>query len=160
MNKLIIGLGILVIAVFGWLAFKENTIYYVATIDNEVTELEEEIINIKTEAQAGTLSPEAATAAKLSITTRLDKINLTIAESNKTKLASAQQKVLLDSLDRLKYILSRYWDLLIIVEHTATSGKRITPAFAETIEIVEGNVVDVVEDYTPEDYYSPTEIEE
>ncbi len=152
MNKIIISIGVLVIAIFGWLAFQENTVYYVATIDNEVTELEDELVKIDAEVQAGTLSPEAATVARVSIVTRLEKINTAVAESKSKELTPEQQKMLVDGLNRLKEILVKYKTTLTVVENTATvktditssNGRRhtsITAVLNETIDTVEENVI-------------------
>lgn len=171
MNKIIISIGVLVIAIFGWLAFQENTVYYVATIDNEVTELEDELVKIDAEVQAGTLSPEAATVARVSIVTRLEKINTAVAESKSKELTPEQQKMLVDGLNRLKEILVKYKTTLTVVEDTATiktditssNGRRhtsITAVLNETIDTVEENVIDEVEDYSPEDSETADENED
>jgi hypothetical protein len=162
MNKLIIGLSVLIVVAFGWLAFQSSTVSYVATVDDEITQLEEELAQIEVDIEAGQLTPAEASIARVTIAARLDRINDAVTMSESSELSEKQKAVLVDGLNRLKSILIKYQDTLVQVENTATDKKTLTSkngksrsslsvVLDETIEAVEENVIEVVDEYTPEE---------
>lgn len=167
MNKMIIGLSVVIVLAFGWLAFQGSTTGYVATIDDEVTQLETELAQTEADIQAGTLTPDEATVVRAALAVRLDKINVAVEESQSKNLSSRQQAVLVDGLARLKDILVKYQSTLNFVENTATvkpplsssKGKTrntVAAVMSETILAVEQTAIQVVDDYVP---YIPETIE-
>lgn len=168
MNKILIGVGFAALVVLGWfLVFQGDTVTYVAEVNNEVAALEAELAEIEAAVQAGTLTPEAAAEAQVKIAARLEAINGAIASSEKVELSSSQRTQLMDGLDRLKDILTKYQATLVVVDEVVmelppaerpqlnrSNGGRassIVAVIADTVEVVEEHVEEVVEEYEPEE---------
>lgn len=162
MNKIIIGVTVLVALAIGWFILNPgDTFDYVVNIDQEVTQLENELAELDIAVEAGTLTPEQATAAKVRIITRLDSINAAATASEATKLTVEQRTQLANGLLRLKDALVSYQATLNAVEDMAVeadvaaqlntgngrSSTHISLIVAETIADVEETVVDSVQDY-------------
>ncbi|MCA9365869.1 hypothetical protein KC723_03155, partial [Candidatus Kaiserbacteria bacterium] len=116
MNKIIIGLGILAIIAVGWMMFGSSTVEYVATVEDEVTQLENELVELEAMVAAGTLSPEEAAQAQEKIVSRINTINEAVASGQKTNLTDAQNAQLVDGLARLKQILINHQATLVAVD--------------------------------------------
>lgn len=165
MNKLFIGIIAIAVVGLGWFLFSNNdTFDYVVTIDNEVTQLETELAELDTAVEAGILTSAQATEAKVKIITRLDTINTTVAASTGAKLTPAQQQQLNDGLNRLKTILINYQATLTAVDEKAVDAdvqakfkqsgkgsKSLNVVISETIEAVEINTEESVEDYVADE---------
>ncbi|MCB9810094.1 hypothetical protein H6781_00660 [Candidatus Nomurabacteria bacterium] len=162
MNKIYLGVVLAVIVVVGIFTLNNiNTVEYVATIDSEVTQLENELAELDLMVADGSITEEQATDAKIKILTRLNTINESVASSEKAKLTPAQQKQLSEGLDRLKTILINYRATLAVIDDKAVetnvdakiknrkggSNKTIIAEMAETIDTVRGTTEDAVEDY-------------
>lgn len=165
MKKIFIGIVVLLAVILSWLLFSNTDKFdYVVTVDNEVTQLEAELVELEASVEAGTLTPKKATEAKIKVLTRLDTINSSVVTSASAKLTSAQQRQLADGLNRLKTILINYQSTLTAVDEVAvesevvaklkrggSSSKALSVAIVETIEIIEIDAEEVVEDYTPDE---------
>lgn len=174
MNKIILGIAVLAALVVGWFILNPgDTFDYVVTMNDEVAELEAELIALDTAVEAGTLTPEQATEAKVRIITRLAAIDSAATASEDTQLTSTQREQLSAGLDRLKNILITYQNTLAVVEETAIesevgvaiaadpklrgmvgSGRtiftsNITLITSSVIDSVEETVADSVQDYEP-----------
>jgi hypothetical protein len=165
MGKLFTGLLLIAIVATGWFLLKpSDKIDFVVTIDQEVTQLENELSELDAAVAAGTLSPEQATEAKVKIINHLDKINTSANSASANKqLTSIQQNQLTDGLNRLKNILIDYQTTLITIDKTAidnvvktklASGRInksivLTTIAVETINNVEDTASEVIEDYKP-----------
>lgn len=175
MKKVFIG-ALLVLAVgIGWFVLnQENTYDYVAVVSNEVEQLETELAEIDAAVEAGTLSPEEATTAKVKILTRLDTINTSVSSAQNTKLGPQQKTQLADGLNRLKNALIDYQMTLSVVEEVSvdtevkrqlsTSGRsssrnHVSLAIVDTIENVEDVAEAVIDDYEPSNEAEVAEIE-
>lgn len=167
MKKIIIALLVVAVIVAGWFLFTtSDTIDYVAAVDTEITELENELAALDAEVTAGTLSEADATAAKVRIVTRLNSINTAATESERAQLTPAQRVQLVEGLERLKNILITYQATLTVVENTAVEtevqaeltrnggsynrSKHLSLVVADTIDDVEETVQDSVQDYEPD----------
>jgi hypothetical protein len=168
MNKSIILPGIAVIAAIaiGWFILNTgDTFDYVVTVDQEVTELENELAELEAEIAAGTLSEEDATAAKIKIFARLDTINGSVQSSTNAKLTPEQRQKLADGLLRLKDALVSYQSTLTTIDAQANdvevkakprsgsrnSSNKLTVTIAEAIDILETNVEEVIDDYVTDE---------
>lgn len=167
MNKITLTIIAVAVIAAGWfLFFASDTTDYIATVDSEITELENELVTISAAVTAGTLSPEAATAAKVRIVTRLNAITEASADSERAELTPAQRAQLVAGLERLKNILLTYQATLAVVEDTAVEtdvqaelskngdsykrSKHLNLVVADSIEDVEETVQDSVQDYEPD----------
>lgn len=169
MNKIIIGTGVVaIIAISSLFLFNNNTLEYVATVDDEITQLENELASLGVSVTLGTLSPNDATKAKAKIVTRIDAINAATSASQKAQLTDAQRVQLIDGLNRLKQVLIKYNATLIAVDEAILTlpenqrpklnrgnggGSRNSLAIiaTETIEIVEKQVEEITDDITDEE---------
>jgi hypothetical protein len=162
MNKIIIAIVALVAIGLGWFILNPgDTFDYVVNIQEEVTQLENELAELDAQVAAGTLTPEQATAAKVKIITRLDAINNSASESEKMKLTPAQRESLANGLLRLKDALVKYQATLDVVEDTAVeadvkaqlnkggnrSSRHLQLIVADVIDDVEETVQDSIQDY-------------
>ena len=162
MNKIIIGLIVIVAIAAGWFILNPgDTFDYVVTVDSEITELENELAALDAQVTAGTLTEEQATAAKVKIVTRLNTINEASTNSEKAQLTAAQRAQLIAGLDRLKVILVTYQDTFATVDATAneaevnrqlnkggsSSSKKLGLIVADTITDVEDTVSDTIPEY-------------
>ncbi|MCA9362971.1 hypothetical protein KC851_01500 [Candidatus Kaiserbacteria bacterium] len=165
-NIIYIGVLLAIIIVVGIFTLNNsNTAEYVVTVDNEITQLENELAELDLAVESGTLTEAQATEAKVKILARLDSINASISSSEKAKLTPAQQKQLSEGLDRLKNILVTYQATLSVIDDKAVetevvaktktrkggSVKNISSEIVGTIDIVEDNIEEVVEDYVPDE---------
>lgn len=166
MNKLIIGVGILGIIAIGWFLFSSNSIEYVATATDEVSQLENELASLDTEVRAGTLSPEDAAQAQAKIVARIDAINGAAAAGQKTKLTDVQRAKLIDALERLRNLLIEHRDTLAAVDNAVLElpedqrpklkrrgggGNSATTVANEAIEIIDEQVEEIIDDITDEE---------
>jgi len=164
MNKIIIALVVVAAIAAGWFLLTASDTYdFVAEVDTEITELENELASLDAQAQAGTLSEADATAAKVRIVTRLNAINTASTNSEKAQLTAAQRAQLSEGLNRLKNILVTYQNTLAIVEANADDivveaevrrrggsynpSRTLNEAVAATIDDVEETVADSVQEY-------------
>jgi len=164
MNKIIIALIVAAALAAGWFLLTASDTYdYVADVDAEITELENELATLDAQVSAGTLSEADATAAKVRIVTRLNTINEASTNSEKAQLTPAQRAQLAEGLDRLKNILVTYQNTLAVVEANAddatveaevrrrggsyTPNRTLNETVADIISDVEETVVDSVPDY-------------
>ncbi len=164
MNKIIIALLVVAAIAAGWfLLTASNTYNYVADVDAEITELENELVTLDAQVSAGTLSEADATAAKVRIVTRLNAINEASTQSEKAELTPSQRTQLAEGLDRLKNILVTYQNTLAIVEANANDtvvaaevlrrggsyrpNRTLNETVADVISDVEETVVDSVPEY-------------
>ena len=164
MNKIITGVIILAAIAIGWFILNPgDTFDYVVTVDSEITDLENELAALDAQVTAGTLTEEQATAAKVSIVTRLNAINTAASNSERAQLTPAQRVQLSEGLDRLKNILITYQATLNVVEDKAVEttvqaelnrkggsykkSQHLSLIVANVIEEVEVTVVDSVQDY-------------
>ena len=162
MNKIIIGVVALIAIGIGWFILNPgDTFDYVVNIDQEVTQLENELATLDAQVAAGTLTPAQATEAKVRIITRLDSINTSASESEKKQLTPEQRTQLANGLLRLKDALVRYQATLSVIEDTAVEAdvkaqlksghsggsRHLNLIVADTIDDVEETVQDSVQDY-------------
>ena len=162
MNKIIIVVVALIAIAIGWFILNPgDTLDYVVNIDQEVTELENELAELDAQVDAGTLTSEQATAAKVKIITRLDTINEAATKSEDLQLTIEQRTQLANGLLRLKDALVTYKATLEAIENTAVeadvkaqlsighsgSGRHLSLIVADTIEDVQETVQDSVIDY-------------
>lgn len=162
MNKIIIGITILVALAIGWFILNSgDTFDYVVNIDQEVTQLENELAELDAAVAAGILTPAQATTAKVRIIARLDAINESATASESTKLTAEQRTQLANGLLRLKDALVSYQATLSAVDDMAIeadvaaqlntgngrSSQHLSLIVADTIADVEETVVDSVQDY-------------
>ena len=162
MNKIIIGGAILAVLAIGWFILSPGESFdYVTNINQEVTQLENELAQLDAQVTAGTLTAEQATKAKVRIITRLDTISESAKASEKTKLTPTQREQLANGLLRLKDALVSYQATLAAVDQAAIdtevtrqlntsngrSSRHLTLIVADTIEAVEDTVIDSVRDY-------------
>jgi len=164
MNKIIIaGLAIVAVAAAWFLFTTPSVTDYVATVDDQLSELEADLSEINAQVLAGTLTEAAATAAKVRIVTRLDAITNAATDSESTQLTPAQRVQLLNGLDRLKNILIAHQGTLNNVESSANEtnvqaelardgesykrSKHLNLVVADTIQDLEATVADSVQDY-------------
>jgi ribosomal protein L29 len=162
MNKIIIGVVAVIAIAIGWFILNPaDTFDYVVNIDQEVTQLENELASLDAQVAAGTLTPAQATEAKVRIITRLDTINNSASESEKEQLTPEQRTQLANGLLRLKDALVRYQATLSVIEDTAVeadvkaqlksghsgSSRHLNLIIADTIDDVEETVQDSVQDY-------------
>ncbi|MCB9814988.1 hypothetical protein H6785_00175 [Candidatus Nomurabacteria bacterium] len=162
MKKIYIGVVLAIIVVVGIFTLNDkNTAEYVATVDNEVTQLENELAELDLMVADGSLTSAQATEAKIKILTRLNTINESVASSEKAKLTPAQQKQLSEGLDRLKTILINYKATLAVIDDKAVdaevkakvskrgggSHRTILAEVADTIDSVQDMTEEVVENY-------------
>ncbi len=174
MNKIYTGVILAIIVVVGiFLLNSSNKVEYVATIDDEITQLENELAELDLAVEAGTLTSAQATEAKVKILTRLDTINTSIATSERATLTTAQRKQLSEGLDRLKNILITYQATLTAVDDTAAEAdvtaklksshsggsKNLNLIVAETIDNVQEVTEEVIVDYETDENLD-TQIEE
>jgi uncharacterized coiled-coil DUF342 family protein len=162
MNKYIIGVGILAIVIAGLLLLPGQSVDYVKVVDEQVTELEAELVDMQAKVEAGTLTVAEANTTRAKIVAKIESINASVEASGKATLTPEQKSQLLSGLARLKDILENYASSLVVVENTATikpeiktsrggRSQTITAAVIETIDTVEDKVVEVVDEYTPEE---------
>lgn len=168
MNKQIILSAIILVAAvaIGWFVLNPgDTFDYVVTVDQEINQMEDELAEIEAAVEAGTLTEEQATEAKIKILTRLETINTSMEAAGSAKLTPAQRIQLNEGLDRLKNILITYQATLTVVDETAVESevqarvitrsssngnKKLSLEIADTIDTVEETAVEVIEDYTPD----------
>ena len=165
MNKIIIGVVVLVAVAIGWFILNPgDTLDYVVTIDQEVAVLEVEFAELNAQIAAGTLTPEQATAAKIRIITTLDAINASASASESIQLTPAQREQLANGLIRLKDALISYHATLNAVDDLAVtadvntqlqkgngrSSQHLSLIMADTIDSYEQTVTDSVQDYEPD----------
>ena len=112
---------ILVLAVLGGGAYLLATTSsdYEVVFADEVTELETQLASLDAQVTAGTLTPAAAAVARTDIMAKLASIEANTTAAGKAKLTDAQKKQLNDGLDRLKRVLTKYQDTLVVVDNTA-----------------------------------------
>lgn len=171
MNKIIIGVLLLMAIAGGWLLFHgATTVDYVADVSDEIDALETELIALEVAADAGTLSPEKAAEAQAKVAARIEAINTALAQSDKESgLTAAQRRQLLVALSKLKGLFIEYRSVLTVVDETAavlspeerkiyyakgggrSASAGVTALIAEAIDSVESLAEEVVEDYAPED---------
>jgi len=163
MNKFIIGILLLTALIFSISLFSHNTVRYVATVDDEVTQIETELALLDRAVSEGTLSPESAYQARVALLSHLDSIEVAVTSSNSATLNATQRKILIDGLARLKNVLILYKDTLVAVDISAELvtdkprlkkgdyKKTISAVIAETIDIVEEHVDEAVQEYVPEE---------
>jgi len=171
MNKVLIGAIVLVVVVGGWFLFKGDTINYVATIEDEVTQLEQELADIEAAIESGDLTPLEAAKAQIKIAKRLDAINSAVESSGNASLSSAQRAQLLGGLDRLKNVLTDYRGTLGVVDNAVlelpeserpkfkrggggsskSESGSVTDVIVETIDVVQEYVEEVVDDYVADE---------
>jgi len=162
MHKIIIGVIAFIAIAIGWFILNPgDTFDYVIQIDQEVEQLESELATLDAQVAAGTLTPAQATAAEVKIIARLDAINSSAAESEKTQLTPEQRTQLANGLLRLKDALVKYQATLAVVENTAIEAevkaklntghrggsRHLNLVIADTISTVEETVHDSVQDY-------------
>lgn len=167
MNKILIGIGLILLVGVGWFLFQDNAADYLTEIDDELSGLETELAEIDAAIQAGTLSPEQAADAQAKIVARIDTINTATASGQKAKLTDAQRIQLVDGLERLKQILITHQATLTVIDETVLelpeadrpqlnrgrSGSRnsVAAIATETIVLVEEQVEEIVEEITDEE---------
>ena len=165
MNKLITLIIIVAAIAIAWFILNPgDTFDYVVTVDNEITQLENELAELDAQVAAGTLTESEATEAKVRIITRLDAINTAATNSEKAQLTPEQRAQLVAGLDRLKVILVTYQDTLTTIEATAddtavqarvrrgssvNNSRHLNLIVADVINDVEETVQDSVQDYEP-----------
>jgi len=162
MNKIIIAIVAIIAIGIGWFILNPgDTFDSVVYIDQEITQLENELAALDAQVTAGTLTPAQATAAKVRIITRLDAINAAATDSEKVQLTPEQRTSLAEGLLRLKDALVRYQATLTVVDDTAVeadvkaqlqqgssrSSRKLNLIVADTIEDVEETVQDSIQDY-------------
>lgn len=170
-NILIIGVVIIALVIAWFVLNPGDANDYVVTFEDEVAALEAELVELDASVEAGTLTPEQATVAKVSIMSRLATIETSAQDSERIELTPAQRTQLSEGLERLKNILVTYQATLAIVEETAddsaveaaivadpklrgmvgsgrtTYGSNLTLSVASVIDSVEETVQDSVQDY-------------
>lgn len=160
-SKIIIGVIVLALVLVGWFSFKNNTVDYVATVNDEISALEGELAEIEAAVETGTLTPEEAVKAQEKIVARLDTINNSVTSSQNAKLTDAQKAQLNDGLERLKNILVEYQATLMVVDaqvetlqeveksklRSGGSHKKVSEIVVETVTEMEGVIEEIVEDY-------------
>ena len=164
MNKILVAIGLILLAGIVWFMFQGSSVSYTATFENEVMALEEELSSLEAEVAAGTLSPEKAAQAQVRIVSRLNAINDSVQSSNNAKLNTEQKTQLLKGLDTLSRILSKYSSTLVSIDASvmtlpenqrpklnvrgSTSGSQsIAAAVAETVSTVVEHAEDVIADF-------------
>lgn len=164
MNKILIVLAIVAAGAIGWFLFQPAEVDYVALVDNDVVQLENQLADLDKAVAFGTLTPEQAVEARTQIVSRLNTITTNVTASAGTKLTNEQQSKLAAGLEKLKDTLVRYQATLLAVEETAepalseaekrtltvkgsTSNSVLTAVFLDTLSDMESVVEDVVVDY-------------
>ncbi|HMO78458.1 MAG TPA: hypothetical protein PKA42_02165 [Candidatus Paceibacterota bacterium] len=167
MNKVLIGVGVIVLATIVWFLFQPDVIEYVAEVHDEVAALEAELAEIDIQVKAGTLSPEAAAAAQIKIVSQIDSINTTAKIAQNAKLTNTQRAQLVEGLERLKQVLIKYKTTLMAVDEAVLklpeserptlnrrggSGNRSGVAIiaTETIIATDEQIEEVIADITDE----------
>jgi len=168
MNKIFIGIGLIIIATIGWFLTKEKTVNHVEVIDDQVSSLETELAEIETAVRAGELTPQEAAQAQIKIVSRIEAINLATVAGQMTGLSDAQRVQLVAALERLKLTLIKYQITLMTVDEKvlelpeserpklsrAGKGERDKPLVsivAEAIAEVEEQIENIIEDITDEE---------
>jgi len=167
MNKIVIVIGIIAIALIGWLLFSSESVNYIAEVNNEVTALEAELAEIEAAVQAGVLTPEDAAVAQTRIVARIDAVSTMTTAGQRVKYTDAQRAQLVEGLERLKQILIKYQSTLTVIDSTVLelpeaerpilhrrgggSGKALATIAAETIAAVEDQIEDIIEEVANEE---------
>lgn len=163
MNKLMIGLVVVVALAIGWFILNPgDTFDYVVVVEDEINAIESELAEIEAAVEAGTLTEEEATAAKVNIMTRLDAINNSVNSAQNSKLTAEQKLQLADGLNRLKNALVQYQATLSVIEDSAideevkrrlsnkgrsSNREHIGLAVVDTINTVQEVAEDAIEDF-------------
>ncbi len=142
----------MVALVAGWFILQPQVTTYVNDFVEEVTALEEELVNIEASIAAGTMTPQAAAEAQRRIISRLDGIESTATQARTTQLSDSQRAQLNTGLNRLRDILVAYQATLEVVDEQVAElpeaerpvlgrGRtRVVSAAVETVATVEGQV--------------------
>lgn len=175
MNKYLLGLGALAVLVLVLLLLSGNSTDYVAAIDDEVTQLEEELVEIEAAVEAGTMTPQEAAQAQVRIAQRIEAINTAVDSAQGASLTEAQRAQLLRGLSRLVGILSEYQDTLAQVDEAVMelpeeqrpqlnrSGGRggstnsITDLLSDVVDSVEEFAEEIAEEIMPEENATTSE---
>lgn len=146
--------------VIGWfIVTSDSSSDYVVMVNDDVSALEQELVAVEAQVQAGALSPPAANEARGRIINRINAIQASAAASGKVELTVGQRQQLSDGLDRLKNILLIYQATLVAVDTTAdadnrsihsATGATLTEQLADTVDSFEDIVTQVDETYAPD----------
>lgn len=163
-KKFIIPLGIVALILIVWGISQTDTVDYIASVDEEVTALENELVELEAQITSEELVGEEAVEVRSRISARLDAIQKNIEEAEKNRTLTPEQRASLTaSLERLKNALQRFRDTLLTVDEAATTeerrrsvGNRITSKSlveqaVATYESVEDAVQEFVEEYVPDE---------
>jgi hypothetical protein len=165
MNKLILGFGLLGVVLVGWILFGSNTAEYVASVTDDVAELESNLVAIEADIQAGTFTPQAAAQAQIKIVAKIDSINQAASAGQSATLTDAQRVQLINGLERLRVILTKFQATLIAVDQSVQSlpeadrpkfsgrsngSTTAVSAASEVAEIAEVQVADFTSDIVNE----------
>lgn len=124
MKKIIIAIVAIVAIGSLWFLFTaDNTAEYTKTVTDEITALENELAEIDAAVEAGTLTPEQATEAKVKIITRLATIDAAVTEANKSRLTQEQKNTLAAGLRNLVDAMEKYKNTLAAVDEAAIDSE-------------------------------------
>lgn len=133
--------------------FNSSTISYVATVVDEIAELEIELAELEATITRGDLTEERAAEAKAAIVTRLETIASQARQAEDTvTLTSAQKTQLLAALGRLKNTLNTYSDTLVDMEgvvagiNISTASERVRRFVNKSNKSIQAVVTDTVTD--------------
>ncbi|MCA9366493.1 hypothetical protein KC722_02845 [Candidatus Kaiserbacteria bacterium] len=147
-------------------AYVTGTQSYVASIDDELDQLETELAAVEAGIADGTLTPAEAVAAKEHIVSRMNSIQGAVSGADNAKLTPAQKAQLSAALDRLTTILVTYKDSITTVDTIATaeekkrSGGSSKKSIADVVTDTVGTLEDHVEEVTGEEQDASDVIED
>lgn len=157
MNKFIIFLVVVAVAIAGWFAISGLSNDYEVVVVDEVTQLEEELAVLDEAVANGTLTVAQAVEARGRISTSLAKITANASGTGDVNLTAAQRAQLQDGLQRLKDVLIKYQSTLVAIDTEAAKetkrsggsggGKTLVSQFIDVVDSVEDVVAEVVDDY-------------
>ena len=121
MNKVFIGIGIIVFIVIAWMLFHTDAADYVAKVDSEVEMLENELMEIEATIQSGALTTKQAVETQKKTIARIDAIERAVKASKKAVLTPQQRLQLREAIDRLKTTLTMYQAALVAVDDSVST---------------------------------------
>ncbi|MEZ4200524.1 MAG: hypothetical protein R3B69_02965 [Candidatus Paceibacterota bacterium] len=153
MNKISIAVVGIILLAGSWYLFSHYlpTHNGVSAVNDEIATLEAELAAIDAQVQAGTLSPEAAVAARAKIADRLASVDAVIKKTTIRDLNPEQREKLRQALTKLNNVLQTYQASLTKVEAAAEVALAEKPELnrkggRRSIAVVIQDIVETVQD--------------